>query len=61
MLFTHSYQAIFFFFVFLLLNNVYFEHPQHYKKDDNKRTQKTLYMKIFVDELDFLMKTVIIQ
>ena len=61
-LFIYLYKKIFlFFFVFLVYNDVYFEHTERYKKDNNQITQNTLYSKTITDELDFLKKTVVIQ
>ena len=45
MLFIHPHMIKFFCFVlFFLFYDVCFEHIQHYKKDDNQRTQ-TFYIR----------------
>ena len=52
-------MAIFFFFVFLIYNDVQFKCTQRCKNNDDQRTQR-LYMRTIIHELNLLKKIVII-
>ena len=58
MLFIHPHKAIV--FVFLLYNDVYFEHSQRYKKDSKRyiKAQELYISKTIMDEWDLLKKTI---
>ena len=54
MLFVHSHKThIFSFLVFLFYNDVYFEHTERYKNDNNQRPQRHYMFENYCKRIKF--------